>query len=170
MHLTLQQMLFVEAIGVWVDKLQVNQVRNARFFSLIADECEVFEMTTTSAAKTIATLRHLFSTYGLPEQVVSDNGPQFTSEEFQQFMQSNRVKHIRCAPYHPASNGAVESFNQTFKRALKASEKDGRSLSHRLADFLLTYRSTPHSTTNRTPSSLFLNRELRTRFSLLHLM
>ena len=129
---------------------------------------KVFEMTTTSAAKTIATLRHLFSTYGLPEQVVSDNGPQFTSEEFQQFIQSNRVKHIRCAPYHPASNGAVERFNQTFKRALKASQKDGRSLSHRLADFLLTYRFTPHSTTNRTPSSLFLNRELRTRFSLLH--
>ena len=43
-------------------------------------------------AKTIATLRHLFATYGLPEQVVSDNGPQFTSEEFRQFLKSNRVR------------------------------------------------------------------------------
>ena len=129
---------------------------------------EIFEMTNTSTAKTIATLRHLFSTYGLPEQIVSDNGPQFTAAEFQQFMKNNRVKHIRCAPYHPASNGAVERLNQTFKRALKAGNKDGRSLSHRMADFLLTYRATPHSTTNRTPSSLFLLRELRTRFSLLH--
>ena len=129
---------------------------------------EIFEMTKTSAAKTIATLRHLFATYGLLEEVVSDNGPQFTFEEFRQFLKSNRVKHIRCAPYHPSSNGAVECFNQTFKYALKASEKDGRSISHRIADFLLTYRSTPHSTTNRTPSSPFLLRELRTRFSLLH--
>ena len=83
-------------------------------------------------------------------------------------MKGNRVKHIRCAPYHPSSNGAVERFNQTFKQAQRASSKDGRTLSHRLADFLLTYRSTPHATTNRTPSSLFLNRELHTRLSLVH--
>ena len=129
---------------------------------------EVFQMSTTTASKTIVTLRHLFATYGLPEQIVSDNGPQFTSDEFECFMKSNGVKHIRCAPYHPSSNGAVERFNQTFKQALRASEKDGRTLSHGLADFLLTYRSTPHATTNRTPSSLFLQRELRTRFTLIH--
>ena len=129
---------------------------------------EVFEMPTTTTAKTIKKLRFLFASYGLPEQIVTDNGPQFTSDEFKSFTKSNGIKHTRCAPYHPSSNGAVERFNQTFKQALKASEKDGRTLSHRLADFLLTYRSTPHATTNRTPSSLFLQREVRTRFSLIH--
>ena len=123
-------------------------------------------MTNTTTSKTIAILRHLFATYGLPGQVVSDNGPQFTSEDFSQFMKSNRIKHICSAPYHPSSNGAVECFTQTFKQALKTSEKDSRSLSHRLSDFLFTYRSTPHATTQRTPSSLFLKQELRTRFSL----
>ena len=43
---------------------------------------EVFEMNNTSATKTITILRHLFSCYGLPNQLVSDNGPQFVSEEF----------------------------------------------------------------------------------------
>ena len=76
---------------------------------------EVFEMSSTTALKTIATLRHLFATYGLPEQLVSDSGPQFTSEEFQTFMKQNGIKHIRCAPYHPSSNGAAEQFVQTFK-------------------------------------------------------
>ena len=71
---------------------------------------EVFEMTSTTAAKTIGVLRHLFLSHGLPEQVVSDNGPQFISEDFSTFMKSNAIKHIRCAPYHPSSNGAAERF------------------------------------------------------------
>ena len=128
---------------------------------------EVFEMTTTSTAKTVAKLRELFAAYGLPEQIVTDNGPQFTSAEFESFVKGNSIKHTRCAPYHPASNGAVERFNQMFKQALKASANDGRAIAHRLADFLLTYWSTPHATTGRTPSSLFLQREIRTRFTLL---
>lgn len=50
---------------------------------------------------------------------------------------------------------------------MKASEKQGHSLSHCLANFLLTYRSTPHSTTGVTPCKLFLQRDIRTRFDLL---
>ena len=60
---------------------------------------EALEIPCTSAAKTITALRKLFASYGLPEQVVSDNGPQFTSEEFQLFMKNNGIKHIQCAPY-----------------------------------------------------------------------
>ena len=128
---------------------------------------EVIEMTSTTAEKTIVELRRMFATYGLPEQVVTDNGPQFVADEFATFMKGNGIKHIRCAPYHPSSNGAVERFIQTFKRAMKAGEGDALPLSQRLANFLLSYRSTPHATTNRTPSELFLGRRVRTQFDLL---
>ena len=50
---------------------------------------------------------------------------------------------------------------------MRATEKDGHSLSHRLANFLLTYRTTPHVTTNVAPCTLFLQRQLRMRFHLL---
>ena len=50
---------------------------------------------------------------------------------------------------------------------MKASEYDGKSMQHRLSNFLLTYGSAPHATTNQSPSSLFLKREVRTRFDLL---
>ena len=91
---------------------------------------------------------------------------QFTSEEFKVFLKRNGVKHICCAPYHPSSNGAAERFVQTFKQAMKASIKEPHPVAHRLVKFLLTYRSTPHVTTNVAPYTLFL-RELHTRFNLL---
>ena len=99
--------------------------------------------------------------------MVSDNGPQFVSDEFATFAKKNGIRHIRCAPYHPASNGLAERFVQTFKRAMKASHNDGRSPSHRLAEFLMTYRATPHATTGVSPATLFLHRKIRTRFDLL---
>ena len=103
-------------------------------------------MTTTTSAKTIETLQNLFARYGVPAQFVSDNGPQFTSEEFQQFLKRNGIKHITSAPYHPATNGLAECCVQSFKNAMK-SETKVKSLNIKLARFLLAYRNTPHSTT-----------------------
>ena len=68
---------------------------------------EVIPMTSTTATKTIQELRLIFARWGLPEQLISDNGPQFVSEEFAEFSRTNGIKNIRVAPYHPSSNGAV---------------------------------------------------------------
>ena len=100
--------------------------------------------------------------YGLPTRLVSDNGPQFASEEFAVFMKSNGVKHIRCAPYHPSSNRAAERFVQTFKNAIKASRESTLTHSQRLYNFLLTYCITTHSTTNEAQCKVFMGRVLRT--------
>ena len=84
-------------------------------------------MSSTTSQKTIEILQVLFAKYGLPEQLVSDNGPQFTSNEFAEF-----VKDIRSALYHPSSKGLAERFVQMFKKAMKAGEKDGLSLNTRV--------------------------------------
>ena len=52
-----------------------------------------------AAAKKIEVLQKLFSAYGLPEQLVSDNGPQFVLGKFAIFVKQNDIKHIRTAPY-----------------------------------------------------------------------
>eukprot|EP00731_Ephydatia_muelleri_P034541 Em0065g2a len=127
---------------------------------------EVFEKPNTTSQKTIEILRQVFSAYGLPEQLVSENGPQFISREFAEFMAKNGIKHIRSAPYHPATNGQVERFVQTFKRAMKTGTTKV-TLNQRLCSFLLSYRTTPHSVTNIPPCVLFLQREVRTRLHLL---
>jgi len=78
-------------------------------------------------------------------------------------MKSNRIKHIRCAPYHPALYGAVERLVQTLEKALKSAEDTNFAL----ASFLLSYRTTPHSTTNEASCNIFLGRKLRTTLDLL---
>ena len=135
------QRIHVDFLGPFLGKM----------FFLITDAHskwpEVSIMSSTTAVRTISVLREIFSRLGIPEQLVSDNGPQFLSDEFKQFMTANGIKHIRSSPYHPASNGAAERMVQTLKLALKADHKSGVSLEQSLANFLLHYRITPHITT-----------------------
>ena len=128
---------------------------------------EVYTMSSTTANKTITKLRETFARYGLPEQLISDNGPQFVSEELETFLRVNGVKHIRSSPYHPASNGAAERLVQTVKQALEAGRVDGVPVEQTLATFLLRYRATPHATTGVPPSTLLMGRTLRTRLDLI---
>ena len=96
---------------------------------------EIVEMTSTTASRTVEELRKLFSSYGLPEQLVTDNGPQFVSDEFARFIRLNDIKHIKSVPYHPSTNGVAERLVQTFKKAMKASEHDGRMHSQKINQF-----------------------------------
>ena len=130
---------------------------------------EAQHMTTVTTKHTIDQLRLVFAQHGLPEEVVSDNGPQFTSNEFTEFMSKNGIKHTLFPPYHPQSNGAAERSVRVVKEALVKHILEGKtnmSIKHRLANFLLRYRSTPHSTTGVTPAELLMRRRLRTRLSL----
>ena len=127
---------------------------------------EVIQMTSTTAEKTVQSLRSLFSQFGIPNQVVSDNGPQFASEEFKQFCEQNGIRRTLVAPYHPRSNGEAERFVQTFKSAMRKADK--AKLSVALSQFLLRYRTTPHPSTGKTPAETMFGRQLRTRLDLMH--
>lgn len=85
---------------------------------------EVFEMSTTTTTKTISVLNHLFSRYGYPNQLVSDNGPQFASQEFKEFMKATGVTHYRSAPYHPAIGREIKSHVKTSHQDREGFWKD----------------------------------------------
>ena len=119
---------------------------------------EVEMMPSITSEATIAKLRDMFARYGIPQQLVSDSGSQFTSEEFCKFMKANGIKHTLVAPYHPRSNGQAERFVQTFKQFFKVEDSD--SIMQSLARFLFSYRTTLDSITGQTSAELFLNRRL----------
>ena len=69
---------------------------------------EVDELTTTTSAAVIRKLPSHFARHGIPEVVVSDNGPQFASEDFATFATSWDFHHVTFSPGHPQSNGLAE--------------------------------------------------------------
>lgn len=127
---------------------------------------EIIPASCTTSTTTINILSTMFSRYGIPEHLVSDNGPQFVSDEFKCFTRGNGIRHIRSSPYHPATNGLAERMVQSFKSAMKSAMQDKGNVHTKLARFLLAYRNAPHATTGETPASLMFGRKLRTKLDL----
>ena len=127
---------------------------------------EIIPMSHATSTTTINALRHLFSLFGIPEHLVSDNGSQFTSAEFKEFLTKNGIIHTLTAPGHPATNGLAERYVGLFKNKMAEFGSTGETIQQRLDRFLLSYRTTPTSN-GRSPSELLMNRQPRIRFNAL---
>jgi len=103
-------------------------------------------------------MKDVFAQFGAPKEVVSDNGPQFISEEFRDLAARFRFNHVTSSPYLPNANGEAERAVQTAKRIL--SQRD-----HWLG--LMIYRDTPIAATGHSPSQLKLGRHIRTTMPVL---
>ena len=140
-----------------------------RMFLIVVDAhskwLEVFPLKTATSETTIKALRRLFSQFGLPEHIVTDNGTQFTSASFKSFLKKNNIRHTCCAPGHPATNGTAERYVGYFKHQMKKMSNLPITIEEKLARFLLSYRTTPHPATNEAPCIVLMKRQLRTRLS-----
>ena len=123
---------------------------------------EVEIMTSTTAPAVIKRLDRIFATHGLPKEIFTDNGPPFTSREIKQFMKDRGITLRHVTPLWPQANGEAEAFMKPLAKAVKAAKLEGKNWTEELYDFLLTYRTTPHSTTGIAPTQLLYNREVRT--------
>lgn len=128
---------------------------------------EVYKMTQITSSATITRLKRLFASYGVPEQIVSDNATTFMSDDFQQFARRNGILHTTGAPRHPATNGLAERYVSTFKAGMKKLAREDLSIDDKVSHFLLRYRTTPNSTTGESPADVFLKRHVRTRLDFL---
>ncbi|XP_037930666.1 uncharacterized protein K02A2.6-like [Teleopsis dalmanni] len=93
---------------------------------------EIFKTLTTTAAKTIEFIEKAFAQHGLCDMIVSDNAPQFISQEFKNFCDFLVINHISTAPYSLQSNGQAERFVDLLKSGLKKA-KEAQRIPHLLS-------------------------------------
>ena len=100
-------------------------------------------------------MKSIFARHGIPQQVWSDNGPQFSSNMFKKFSEDYNFTHTTSSPRYPASNGEAERAVRTVKEMLKKCDDPYLAM--------LIYRSTPlHNgfkssrVTNRTKITYYL--------------
>ena len=123
-----------------------------------SDFVEVSELEDTTSRAVIQVLKEQFSRHGIPDTVVSDNGSQYSSQEFHEFSLSWEFNHVTSSPHYPKSNGKAESSVKTVKQLFKKADRDGKDpwLS------LLDYRNTPTEGIGDSPAQRLMSRRTRT--------
>ncbi|UYV60396.1 K02A2.6-like [Cordylochernes scorpioides] len=112
----------------------------------------------------IGHLREIFARFGLPELLVTDNGRQFVSSEFEEFTTINGIRHTKTSPYNPSTNGLAERYVHEFKNSLRKNQGKN-SIEINLQRFLFTHRAFPQTVLKESPAELLMKRSLRSRFS-----
>ena len=93
----------------------------------------------------------------VPDKILSDNGPEFRSATFNNFLNEYSISHIYSTPYKPSSNGCVERSNRTIIQLLKGLiGNNGNSWDEHLTRALVTYNTTVHSEIKSSPSEFLL--------------
>lgn len=119
---------------------------------------EILDLPKTNSETVIQKLKSIFTRYGIPEELMTDNGPQFSAEQFRNFTAEYDFQHVTSSPHFPQSNGMAERAVKTAKWILK---QDNPHLA------LLSYRSTPTEPTRQSPAKLLMGREIRTTLPVL---
>ena len=88
---------------------------------------EVENISRANTAGICKALKAMFSRYGVPDVLMSDNGLQFASEEFSIFARKWEFEHITSSPHYPQSNGKVENAVKTVKRLFSKCRESGQS-------------------------------------------
>lgn len=111
-------------------------------------------MASTTSKAVIRVLQKLFATYGPPDLLVSDNGPQLTSATFQMFLAEHGIHHAQVAPFHLASNGMGERAVRSAKDIL--ARLGPGNWQEKIAKYLLAQHATPYPVTNCSSAKLLM--------------
>lgn len=120
---------------------------------------EVKTCRTITSSEIIGMLKDIFSRLGNPVSLTSDNGRQFSSEDFKSFCAERNIRLYNTVPYWPQQNGEVERQNRDILKRLKISQVEKKNWKEALREYMVMYNSTPHTVTGKTPAELFFRRQ-----------
>ena len=100
----------------------------------------------------------MFLRFGIPEKVISDNGPQYDSQEFKKFAKTWKFEHVTTSPRYPQANGKAENAVKTLKALMKKNLDAGNDVYLALLD----WRNTPSEYLGLSPARRLLGRRTRT--------
>ena len=119
---------------------------------------EIDKLSNTLASMVILKLKSHFARYGCPDQVISDNGPQFDWQEFQKFAETWDFEHTPSSPGDSKANGKAESAVKTAKSLLRKALDSGKDPYMAILD----YRNTPTQGMDSSPVQRLMNRHTNT--------
>ncbi len=132
---------------------------NQKFIVTVIDYAsnflECLLTTDIRSSQIIRWLETVFCCVGNQSVLVSDNGPQFASSEFQGFLQHHGVEHIQSAMYNLTENGLVEVFNHTLKHGILSFAHDHLLWEEGIEKLLKTYQATPPTSDVPSPAEQF---------------
>ena len=137
-------------------------------YLLIVDYTSHFSIIRKLSSMTRKAIAHhmqsIFSKYGWPDTLVTDNGCCYTSKEFQLLMQTMSVNHLTISPYYCQSNGLAEKFVRIIKNLFHKAQEEGQFP----YTALMVYRNTPINGTLQSPMQILQDRPAHTNLPLLH--
>ena len=119
---------------------------------------EVAHLCSTTTQAVVRELMTMFVRFGIPEILVTDNGLQFSFNEFQVFAKSWSFNHVTASPLHPQSNGKAENVLRTVKRLFEKCKETSVSEFQALLD----WRNTPSEGMDTSPAQHLMGLRCRT--------
>ena len=130
------------------------------YFSKWADAFPIRNQEASTVAKTL--VDRVFSYFGAPVQILTDQGSNFQSRLFAELMKRFEIDHVRTSPYKPSTNGLIERFHRTLNAILgKVVSRSQRDWDEWIPYAVAAYRATAHESTGFSPNYVIFGRENR---------
>ena len=139
---------------VAADLFELNKAQYLIVVDYFSRYPEVVKLNSTTSISIINILKSIFARHGIPSQLITDNGPQFSSHTFKEFSSTYSFQHVTSSPRYPQSNGMAERAVGTAKRLLQCAQDPHMAL--------LSFRATPLPWCSLSPAELLFGRKINT--------
>ena len=134
-----------------------------RKFILVVDRYSHFPLlqeykATPSSQQVTATIKGYCAMFGCPEELMSDNGPQYAGDPFKNFCREWHISHKTSSPHYAQSNGFIERHVKHIKTLIRKAIQSGDDLNQ----VMLNIRATPIDSKLKSPGQLMFGRQLNT--------